>query len=294
MLKLEILNELTLKVTSDGNGRDELFTKVGAWIGGECYGNQNWQFDRVLLGPEGNAAQALLGQVIRRMTGENLPLVKVIYNGPSVTYFANLAQHVVPIKLAPGEQLNVESESLLAFTHCKYGVRFLGSGVLSQKGLATSTLTGLDDASYAVILCDGNPLVMSNQQNGSLLTVDPDALVAFTGKGEPGLGFNLQIKSLISRNGESYFFKFQQPTTVILQPNERESGIDIGIDGKGGKPTTQNNQMFRQGGNQGVQQLGNALGSLGGAMGGGSGMGGSSGAGNLGGMLGGLGNLLNN
>lgn len=288
MLKLEILNELTLKVTADGNGRDELFTKVGAWIGGECYGNQNWQFDRVLLGPEGNVGQAVIGQVFRRLTGENLPLVKVIYGGPSVTYFANLAQHVIPIKLAPGEQLNVESENLLAFYNCKYGVRFLGTGVLSQKGLATSTLTGMSDQSYAVILCDGNPLVISNEQNGSLLSCDPDALVAFTGKGEPGLGFNLQLKSLISRNGESYYFQFKHPTTVILQPNERESGLDIGIDGKGGKPAMQNNQLFRQGGNQGVQQLGNALGGLGGAMSG-NGVPGQ----NLGNMLGGLGNLLN-
>ena len=288
MLKLEILNELTLKVTSDGNGRDELFTKVGAWIGGECYGNQNWQFDRVLLGPEGNVGQAVIGQVLRRLTGENLPLVKVIYGGPSVTYFANVAQHVIPIKLAPGEQLNVESENLLAFYNCKYGVRFLGTGVLSQKGLATSTLTGMSDQSYAVILCDGNPLVISNEQNGSLLSCDPDALVAFTGKGEPGLGVNLQLKSLISRNGESYYFQFKHPTTVILQPNERESGLDIGIDGKGGKPAMQNNQLFRQGGNQGVQQLGNALGGLGGTMSG-NGVPGQ----NLGNMLGGLGNLLN-
>jgi len=285
MLKLEILNELTLKVTSDGNGRDEIFTKCGAWIGGECYGQQNWQFDRVLLGPEGNLAQAFVGQMLRRATGENLELVKVIFNGPSVTYFANLAQHVVPIKLAPGEQINVESENLLAFTHCKYGVRFLATGVVSQKGLATSTLTGLDDQSYAVILCDGNPLVMSNQKNGALLQVDPDALVAFTGKGEPGIGINIGIKSIVRTNGETYFFKFTQPTTVILQPNERTSGIDIGMDGKGGKPTSQNNQLFRQGGNQGVQQLGNALGGLGGAMSGG-------GTGGLGDVLGGLGSLL--
>ena len=39
MLTLETLNELTLKVTCDGYGT--LFTKAGAFIGGESYGGKN-------------------------------------------------------------------------------------------------------------------------------------------------------------------------------------------------------------------------------------------------------------
>lgn len=293
MLKFEILNELTLKVTSDGNGSDQFFSKLGAWIGGECYGNQNWKFDRVLLGPEGNPMQAAIKQIFRRVTGENLPLTKVTYNGPSITYFANEAQHVVPIKLGYGEQLNVESENILGFYNCQYGVRFLGTGVISQKGLATSTLTGLSDNSFAIVLVDGNPLVLSNVQNGSTIQCDSDAMVCFTGKAEPSVGFNLGIKNLLGRigaNGESYFMYWNQskPTTVIIQPNERTSGIDIGMDGKGGKPTSQDNHMFRQDGNQmfnGGNQGGNPLGGLGGLGGGNQG---GNPLGGLGGIIGGI------
>lgn len=46
------------------------------------------------------------------------------------------------ISWAQGETISVESENILAFTQdCDYSVRFIGVGVLSQKGLATSTLT---------------------------------------------------------------------------------------------------------------------------------------------------------
>lgn len=67
MYKLETLNELTLKATCDGSGT--LFTKAGAFIGGECYGNKNYQFEKVLLGPQGNPLQAAFGQLTRRFTG---------------------------------------------------------------------------------------------------------------------------------------------------------------------------------------------------------------------------------
>lgn len=290
MLKFEVLNELTLKVTSDGQGRDEIFTKCGAWIGGECYGGKSWAFDRVLLGPEGNPMQAIVNQVIRRVTGENLQLVKVTYGGPSITYFANEAQHVIPIKLGIGEQLNIESENLLFFYNCKYGVRFLGTGVVSQKGLATSTLIGQGPDACVGVLVDGNPIVLSNQTNGATVFCDPDALCAFTGKAEPSFDLNIGIKSIIARNGESYAFKWDasKPTTIIMQPNERTSGIDIGIDGKGGKPTKQNNQLFRQGGNQGLNSAMDALGGLTGNNGGAGGLGGLGGLSGLGGALGGI------
>lgn len=81
MLKFETLNELTLKVTVDSPGT-QLFTKVGAWVGGECYGGRNYRFEKRLLGPEGNPIQAAVGQVFRRFTGENLPLTEVKFNGP--------------------------------------------------------------------------------------------------------------------------------------------------------------------------------------------------------------------
>ena len=79
MLTFETVNELTLKVTCTGS--DVLFTKAGAFIAGENAGGKNYKFEKVLLGPQNNIGQALLGQLARRVTGENLPLMKVTLNG---------------------------------------------------------------------------------------------------------------------------------------------------------------------------------------------------------------------
>lgn len=205
-----------------------------------------------------------------------MPLTKVTFNGPSITYYANEAQHVTVINLQQGQTLSVESENLLAFTNsCKYGIRFMAQGVVSQKGLATSTLTGMGPGAAVAILTDGNPVVLSNMQNGSTLFADPDAAVCWTC--DPQIKFDLSWKNLIGQaSGESYLFAFNQPGFVVIQPNERVSGIDIGMDGKGGKATRQQNNLFRQDGNQMMQGLGQAMG------------GGNSGLGGLGSMLGGI------
>lgn len=293
MLKLETVNELTLKVTSDGNGQDVLFTKAGAFIAGECYGNKNYAFEKVLLGPQGNPLQAALGQLTRRFTGENLPLMKVTMRGQSITYYANEAQHVVVYKLNPGEQISVESENILAFTSdCKYSVRFLAQGVISQKGLATSTLTAQGPNAYVAVIIDGNPIVISNMQNGSTLEVDPDAVVCWVGapgQCDPGFKLDLSWKNIIGQaSGESYMFEWGQNkrATVIIQPNERKSGVDISMDGKrtGDKPTQQ--QSVSMG--QTMGDLGNTLGNIGSMLGGGGGNAGSGLGGGLGGMIGGL------
>ena len=243
MLKLETVNELTLKVTCQGGG-DVLFTKAGAFISGECYGQKNYKFEKVLLGPQGNPLQAAMGQLSRRVVGENLPLMKVNFSGESITYYANDQQHVVVYKLQQGETISVESENILAFTQdCKYGIRFLAQGVISQKGLATSTLTGMGPNAYVAVLVDGNPIVISNMQNGSTLEADPDAVVCWIGA-DPGFKMDLSWKNLIGQaSGESYMFEWagDKRATVIIQPQERTSGLDISMDGKrtGSKPTEQ-------------------------------------------------------
>ena len=285
MLKLETVNELTLKVTCQGGG-DVLFTKAGAFIGGECYGQKNYAFEKVLLGPQGNPLQAALGQLGRRFTGENLPLMKVNMRGDSITYYANEAQHIVVYKLNQGETISVESENILAFTQdCKYGVRFLAQGVISQKGLATSTLTGMGPNAYVAVLVDGNPIVLSNQQNGSTIEVDPDAVVCWIGA-DTGFKLDLSWKNIIGQaSGESYMFEWGQgkPATVIVQPKERQSGVNIGMDGgsNGQRAQAQQNQTLGQAG----QSIGNTLGQLGGMLGGGGNNGGG-GLGGLGGLLG--------
>lgn len=287
MLKLETLNELTLKVTSDGSGQDVLFTKAGAFISGECYGQKNYQFEKVLLGPQGNPLQAALGQLTRRFTGENLPLMKVTMRGQSITYYANEAQHVLVYKLNPGETISVESENILAFTpDCKYSVRFLAQGVISQKGLATSTLTAQGPNAQVAILIDGNPIALTNIQNGSTIEVDPDAVVCWvgqTGQCDPGFKLDLSWKNLIGQaSGESYMFEWSgnRRATIIVQPNERQSGVNIGMDGgsSGQRAHRQQNQTL----GQAASGIGDTLGGLGGMLGGGGQNGG------LGGMIGGL------
>jgi|GEM_PF-6184684 len=120
MLTFETINELTLKVTCSGS--DVLFAKAGAFVAGSNTGAKNYSFEKLLLGPQGNIGQALLGQLVRRVAGENLPLMKVNLNGDSVTYYANYGQHVVIYHLEKGETVSVESENILAFTALIFSV----------------------------------------------------------------------------------------------------------------------------------------------------------------------------
>lgn len=235
MLKFETVNELALKVTCRGN--DVLFAKAGAFICGENDGYKNYKFEKLLLGPQGSVGQALMGSIMRRVTGENLPLMKVMMNGDCVTYYANHGQHVVIYQLAMGEVLSIESENILAFTpDCDYSVRFIGCGVVSQKGLATSTLKGIGPNAYVAILVDGNPLVLSNVQTGTTLVVDPDAVVCWMGAGpcDPDIKMDVNWKTFFGQtSGESYSFEWggHQPVSVIIQPCERNSGVSVGMDG---------------------------------------------------------------
>lgn len=233
MLTFETVNELTLKVTCTGN--DVLFTKAGAFIAGDSV-NKNYRFEKVLLGPQNNLAQAALGSLLRRVTGENLPLAKVIMNGDSTTYYANFGQHVVVYKLEYGETISVESENILAFTQdCDYKVRFLGVGILSQKGLATTTLTGVGKNAYVAVLSDGNPIVLSNIYSRNTIAVDPDAVICWIGAGDcdPQIKTDVNWKTFIGQaSGESYTFEWHggQPVTVIIQPSERSGGIRVAMD----------------------------------------------------------------
>lgn len=260
MAKFEVVNELTLKVTF--NNQERVHTKAGAMIGFQG----RLKFDKELLGPDNNrgVAGAIMGQIGRRLSGENLPLMLVTPQSESIGYFANEAQHVVVLDLRPGEKVSVESENILAFTEsCRYGVRFMGMGVVSQKGLMTSTLVG---PGQVALLTDGNPIVL----NGPCC-VDPDAFVFWVGQEDPQFKMQLSWKNIIGQaSGESYFFQFNDPSSiVVIQPNERTSGIDIGIDGQGGRPTRQDNNLFREGGNQMFNQNNGGMNSgLGGIIGG--------------------------
>ena len=234
MLTFETINELTLKVTC--SGQDVLFAKKGAFIAGENYGAKNYTFDKVVFGPQNDLGQAILGQLTRRLTGENLPLMKVNYMGDSVTYFASYGQHVVVYHLQPGEAISVESENILCFTQdCDYSVRFVGVGILSQKGLATSILTARGANAYVAVLSNGNPIVLSNVQSQQTISVDPDAVICWMGNGycDPRVTADVSWKTFVGQSsGESYQFEWagNQPVTVIMQPSERRGGISVSVD----------------------------------------------------------------
>lgn len=234
MLQFETINELTLKVTCTGS--DVLFVKAGAFIAGDNAGAKNYRFEKVLLGPQNNLGQAVLGHIMRRVTGENLPLMKVNLTGDSVTYYANYGQHVVVYHMAIGETISVESENILAFSQdCDYSVRFIGVGILSQKGLATSTLTARGSNAYVAVLSDGNPIVLSNIYSRNTLSVDPDAVICWVGNGpcDPRVTADVSWKTFIGQaSGESYQFEWNgsEPVTVIIQPSERKGGIRLSVD----------------------------------------------------------------
>ena len=122
-------------------------------------------------------------------------------------------------------------------------------------------------------------------QNGSTLEVDPDSVVCWIGA-DPGFKLDLSWKNLIGQaSGETYMFEWGQgrAATVIIQPKERTSGLDVSMDGKrtGGKPTKQQGVSM----GQSMNDMGSMLGGLGNMLGGGGNNGGG-GLGGLGGMLG--------
>ena len=196
MLSFETINELTLKVTCTGS--DVLFVKAGAFIAGDNCGPKNYRFEKVLLGPQQSVGQALFGQLARRVTGENIPLMKVSLNGDSVTYYANYGQHVVIYQLAQGETISVQSENILAFTQdCDYSVRNVG--------------------------------------RNNTISVDPDAVICWIGNGhcDPSVTADVSWKTFIGQtSGESYQFEWHggDNVTVIIQPSERQGGIRVSMD----------------------------------------------------------------
>lgn len=128
--------------------------------------------------------------------------MKVNLNGDSVTYYANYGQHIVIYQLAQGETISVESENILAFTpDCDYSVRFIGVGVLSQKGLATSTLTPEVKMLMSQYYPMGNPIVLSNVGTNNTISVDPDAVICWVGNGhcDPSVTADVSWKTFIGQ-----------------------------------------------------------------------------------------------
>lgn len=217
MFEFKTMNELTCVA----EGSDVFFAKKGAMT---AYQGE-FKFEKLLIGPEDNFLTAAFRQFTRKLSGENMALMKVI--GKGKCYMADYGKHVIVLKLNVGERIGVESENLLAFSDsCDYGVRFIGAGVISQKGLFTSDISGKAEGAQLVVLSDGNPVILQTP-----CVVDPDAVICWTGD-DPDFKIDVNWKTFIGQtSGESYMLEFKKPgQTVIIQPSERRSGVKIGID----------------------------------------------------------------
>ena len=203
----EIEGELVCKV--NGNGR--FIAKKGCMVAYQG----DFQFDKMLLGPDNGRGflGGLVGQVTRKITKENIELMAISGNG--VIYLAENAAHIVVINL-DNDEFCIESENLLGFDEqLKYELRFVGVGVVSQKGMVTSCLKG---TGRVIIKSQGNPIILE-----SPCVVDPDAIVGWTGDRDPRIKTDVSWKTLVGQSsGESYQLDFNwKGSTVIVQPCER-------------------------------------------------------------------------
>ncbi len=230
-LVLQGHNELCAKAVGEGR----FFAKKSAMVAQ----TGKWKYEKRLLGTNDNdgLGRQILNRVTRGITGENLEIMEV--TGSGTVYLADNAMHTVVVDLEEQgafQTLSVESENLVAFTpNCHYEVEFIGAGVISQRGLFTTRLRYTGPGCQAIITTDGNPIVLD-----APCEVDPDAVVAWTGKG-PKVKLNTNWKTFIGQtSGESYTYEFTDPNqTVIVQPKERRSGLVLGIDDKQYKPHKQ-------------------------------------------------------
>jgi len=219
MINFKNHQELTCIAEGDG----QFFAKLGAMV---AYTGSFTQ-EKVLLDTNNTNSifKSVMNLAARKLSGENIPIMKV--TGKGSYYMADRAQHVSIITLQQGQSIGVEGENLLAFSQgCKYGVRFMGSGVISQKGMFTSNLTAIGSNPQVVITTSGNPIILQTP-----CVVDPDAVVCWTGA-DPQFKTDVNWKTFLGQtSGETYMLEFNTPgETVIIQPCERASGLKVSID----------------------------------------------------------------
>ncbi|WDV45604.1 AIM24 family protein [Clostridiaceae bacterium M8S5] len=219
MFNFRIQHELTCVAEGDG----QFFARAGAMVAFQG----SFKQEKVLFDTNANSSmlRSVMNYASRKLSGENIPIMKV--NGKGTYYMAHFADHVSIITLNQGQSIGVEGENLLAFTpDCKYGVKFVGVGVISQKGLFTSKLTSIGPNAQVAITSNGNPIVLETP-----CVVDPDAVICWTGQ-DPSVRTDLNWKTFIGQtSGESYFLEFSSHgEIVIVQPSERPSGLKLSVD----------------------------------------------------------------
>ena len=98
MYNFQTVNELSLLA----QGNDVMYAKKGAMI---AYQGK-FKFEKLMIGPGKNLASAVLSHVVRRVTGENVELMKV--TGQGNCYFAELAKHVTVIPINQGDSIELK------------------------------------------------------------------------------------------------------------------------------------------------------------------------------------------
>lgn len=196
-------------------GKGTLFAKKGTMVAYQG----DFRFEKIFINKnKGGLVAGVMNQITRHVTNEHIELMKI--TGEGVCYLADNAHYVKVLTLHYGEKVYIESGNLLAYTDtCNSGVEFVGNGIVSKRGLFTSTIEALCDGAQVAIKSDGKPIILQTP-----CKVDPDALLCWTGP-NPEFKTAVTWKTLIGQtSGESYILDFRVPGHIVyVQPSEKRT-----------------------------------------------------------------------
>ena len=223
--EFRVKDEMYLEVTFPPSHPGMVYAKRGVAI--------SWDeatFEYVPFDVNGGNLMGQLGHLIKRkLTGENLGLMQSIGSGK--LYLAENANHVKVEVLEKGDKFTVESENILMFNElCEYDTKLFLEGSIMQSGLFTTNITAKRTGATVAIQGKGNIL-----RRETPCKVDPDAVVAWSGP-NPSVKLTdkaVSVKTAVGMaSGETYALYFDAPGHIVyIQAYERNSGIDIGVDG---------------------------------------------------------------
>ncbi|GGF24943.1 AIM24 family protein [Williamsia phyllosphaerae] len=172
-----------------------------------------------------------IGNMIRqRLSGEGVPLMKVVGRGD--LFLANASSDVHLIDLDGSDGLTINGANVLAFeSTLTYNIaRVQGAAMASNAGLFNCVFTG---RGRIAITTDGTPVVLNVDQP---TFADPQAAVAWSSSLRTGVKQNdsFNLGTLIGRStGERFTLSFSGQGFVIVQPSELPPGGMIGGTGAG-------------------------------------------------------------
>ncbi|MBE7159676.1 MAG: AIM24 family protein [Williamsia herbipolensis] len=172
-----------------------------------------------------------IGNMIRqRLSGEGVPLMKVVGRGD--LFLANASTDVHLIDLDGTDGLTINGANVLAFeSTLSYQIaRVQGAAMASNAGLFNCVFTG---RGRIAITTDGTPVVLNVDQP---TYADPQAAVAWSSSLRTGVKQNdsFNLGTLIGRStGERFTLSFSGQGFVIVQPSELPPGGLIGGTGAG-------------------------------------------------------------